>query len=153
MEPESYISRCDELLAEHGDDPDLAWREAIADSPGRKGGALAFDLGRPQEGIAAWDQLCERYANASEPRLQYHVNFALSKKALTLVELRRPREAYAVYRELMAREHPTWPPRLGALVARLILTEVWLVIKLRLQCALTKAARWSLRRWADDPTA
>jgi len=84
----------------------------------------------------------QRYAGASEPDLHDAVTWALSKKALTLIELRRRRDAVGVYRDLTAHRLPNRGARVQAVLALMAVALVSLAVSLRLQGVAGRAELW-----------
>ncbi|HEX5246428.1 MAG TPA: hypothetical protein VFW41_04790 [Gaiellaceae bacterium] len=78
-------------------DPVSLARELI-----RKGGEL-FEAGRHEDAFAAWEEVVERFGDATDPEVRQRVALALLRKGFRLSKLDRSEDAVAVYDELAAR--------------------------------------------------
>lgn len=94
------IAAYDVVVARFGDAPEAALSVALALV--NMGNRLG-DLDRPEEAIAAYDDVGVRLGEASEPELREWVCAALLNKAVTLGNLDRSLEAIATYDDVLAR--------------------------------------------------
>jgi tetratricopeptide (TPR) repeat protein len=82
-----------------------------------KGVALGR-LDRPQEEIAACDEVVREFGGAQEPALRQQVAVALLYKGITLGQLDKPQDAVAVYDEVARRFGGAQQPALCEMVAK-----------------------------------
>ena len=88
----------------------------------RNGNILA-EKGKYEEAIAVYDQVVERYGEASEPGLREQVAKALFNKGVTLGQLKRSEDAIVVYDQVVARCGEAAEPGLREQVARALVSK------------------------------
>jgi tetratricopeptide (TPR) repeat protein len=86
-------------------------------------GVLFRELGRPEDEMAVYDQVVDRFGEAAEPALREQVAKALVGKGAALLALGRPEEAAGVYDQVVDRYGEAAEPALreqaaGALVSK-----------------------------------
>lgn len=67
------------------------------------------ELGRPEDGVAAYDQVLDRFSDDPAPALREKVAIVLCNKGVTLEALGRPEDAVAAYDQALDRfgDNPT----------------------------------------------
>jgi hypothetical protein len=93
------LLRCDEVIIEYSRRADLDARVRVARAILWKGTTL-WESGRSEDALAVWREVDQRYGDATEPELLSAVEEALRQQGLTLMELKRRREAFHAYRVL-----------------------------------------------------
>jgi tetratricopeptide (TPR) repeat protein len=99
-----------------GDTPEPELREQVARALYNQGGTLAL-LGRSEEAIEVYDELVDRFGNATELREQ--VARALYNKGVALGLLGRTEEAIGVFKEVVDRFGDATEPELRRIVTRI----------------------------------
>lgn len=109
-EPEEALGLCDALDARFGDAPAMRVRLWVARAGMARAHALR-NLGRPDDALAAYAAVQERFGGACEPAdgdsnlnpdIALVVAHATAGRARTLAQLDRPQEALALYQALVA---------------------------------------------------
>ena len=80
-------------------------------------GVILGELGQPEDGIAAYDQVVERFGEATGPALREQVAKALVNKGVTLGQLGRSEEAAGAYDQVVERFGEATGPALREQVA------------------------------------
>jgi tetratricopeptide (TPR) repeat protein len=75
-------------------------REQVARALNNRGTALR-ELGRPQDALAAYQQVVDDYGDDPSPVLRERVARALNNRGVVLGELGRPQEALAAYQQVI----------------------------------------------------
>ncbi|MGO9314297.1 MAG: tetratricopeptide repeat protein, partial [Syntrophobacteraceae bacterium] len=101
-------------------------------------------MGRPEEAVAAYDSVVERFGESEDPRLLERVATALVNKGCALGAMGRPEEAVAAYDSVVERFGESEDPRLLEPVAKAHNDKAWTIyqqkIITRLDAAIQAAA-------------